>query len=129
VALMAKRVGNLRLVSSQAQPSRPKYPLPTWEVAAEVDRVYGHHDPEVREKLADLLDSFRTNGKPELQNWLQAMVMISTRLLFLIADDDAHRNEGVETFARCMRAVMADHQMCQHGMGSWGRKRRPKSSI
>jgi hypothetical protein len=129
VAVMAKRVGKLRLVSSQAQPNRPQYPLPIWEVAAEVDRVYGHPDPEVREKLADLLDSFRTNGKPNLQDWLQAMVMISTRLLFLIGDDDGRRNEGVEAFARGMRAVMMDHQMCQHGMGSWGPKQRPKPSI
>jgi hypothetical protein len=119
----------LKLVSSQAQPRRPKYPLPTWEVVAKVDRVYGDTDPEKRAKLADLLDSFRTDGKPDLQGWLQAMVMISTRVLFLIGDDDSHRNEGVETFARCMRAVMADHRMCQHGIGSWGPKRRPKPSI
>jgi hypothetical protein len=127
---MAKRVGKLRLVSSQAQPRRPKYPLPAWEVAAEIDRVYGHPDQEIRAKLADLMDRFRhADGKADFQGWLQTMVMISTRLLFLIGDDDSHRNEGVETFARCMRAVMQDHQMCQHGMGSWGRKRRPKPSI
>jgi hypothetical protein len=116
----------LRLVSSQAQPRRPKYPLPTWEVVAKVDRVYGQTDPEMRAKLADVLDSFRNDGKADLQGWLQAMVMISTRLLFLIADDEAHRAEGVETFAKCMRAVMLDHEMCQKGIGSWGRKQWPK---